>query len=536
MKRNLLATAAIAIAALGASAQSYNVVVTETNGTVHTFETSSVKQVQFNEAPAYINLPEFVSGEYNVNNAMGEFLLVLSTGDVDESAAPVDVNGLSLVLALTTEQVDGKAPVLPPGYYRAASGPIKGTFNVVKSIFMLRDAEGAEGIDERAVLGGTVDVRDKDGAYDIRAELTLSDGSVANLRYQGYLDIEAGVSAGSKFYDDFNVDIEGAQGRFYGNWFYPFADDMMLQLYTGTFDANGMQTEGYWIEIPLNMPKVEDPMNKPQRLADGVYTFDPREAIYNNTYLPFTMQPGRDLDFMGSILPAGSRVTYKSMDGNNKQGYLTSGTMTVSNNGTKIELDMTTPEGARMTASFDGRVLIQNFCDNDKTEPEPYDTLTGDYQLNFASGDIAAVWPEGDYIKEGVGEYTIFIGDPQQQKGDFLQLALNSSMTGLENGTYTINDEIKPFCGLRGRDTRTGMLSFTTFADLNSVDGEGILTVGARVNGGTVTIAPGSDENSRKITIDFVSYKGYKITGTFEGTWLVVDPSDVEAPRRINRK
>lgn len=518
MKRNILAALAVAAAALTASAQDYKVVVTTTDGEKHAFETSSLTDIKFNDAPIYLELTRVEAAEYNTYGGFGEYNLLFSTSGIDENAEPTDVGGMVLMLTLTTDYAENLTDmVVPTGYYYAGNGSKSMTFNIQKSVAIVRLQEGADGCTAQPIIGGTVDVRSENGTYDVRAELALM-GAETAARYKGDIDVIANLQASRPFDKDQNVTVEGAQGRFYGNWSYPLADDMLLQLYTGKFD-DGVQTEGYWFNIPINMPKVADPMNPEQHIADGVYTIDPREVIEYRTYLPFTLELGRLVDFMGIEYPIGTYVTYKGDKGDNRISYITSGTMTVSGNGTKIDIDFKTQEGVTIKATYSGDVNIKNFCDNkDKEIPVP-DTLEKDYTLEFAPGDVAAIYPVGDYIKSGVYMFQIQVGDPKQEKGDFLNLEVCCDQQVLADGTYTINDEVANGCGMRGRIDPGAQLFFSSFGDLSSTV-DGVQTVQAAIWGGSFTFTKVGDDQC-KMVFNFESRNGHKITGTYEGKMTV---------------
>lgn len=515
MKRNILASLAVAAAALTVSAQNYKVVVTTTDGEKHAFETSSLTSIAFNDAPTYIDLTRVEAAEYNTYGGFGEYSLLFSTGAIDSNAEPVEVGGMVVMLTLTTDYAEDLSNVvLPTGYYNAGNGSKAMTFNIQKCVAIVRLQEGNDGCTTQPIIGGTVDVRGGESGYDVRAELSLM-GAEAAVRYKGDIEVYANLSASRPFDKDQDIAVEGAQGRFYGSWTYPFADDMLLQLYTGEF-TDGAQTEGYWLNIPVCMPKVADPMNPVQTLADGVYTIDPREDVYYHTYLPYSIEIGRVIDFMGIEYPSGAYVTYKGSNGDNRISYITGGTMTVSENGTKIAIDFKTKEGVTIKASYTGGISIKNFCDNDKTQPELPDTLDKDYTLSFGSDDVASFYPLGDYIKAGIYNFIIQVGDPDQKKGDFLNLEVCCDKVELADGTYTINDDFVNGGGIKGRMDPGGTILFSSFGDLSSLSPEGVQEVQAVIHGGSFTFTKiGTDKC--KMVFNLETLKGHKLTGTYEG-------------------
>lgn len=518
MKKQIIASLAMAAASLAVSAQDYNVIVKTTDGETHTFPSTNLEKIRFVEAPDYIDLNSAVSGKYAVTNDLGEFSVMLSDSDIDTNGQPVEVGGYTLVLTFTTEKMtDVSNPMLPAGYYRASSGPAVKTWNISKSGLIVRTDVGDNGVSSLPLINGTIDVAvSNSDTYTIRAEVNpMGATEEIGFRYQGAIEFIPDYTAMGGFETDQQFTATGAQGRFYSNWTYPFACDMTMAFYNGNFNASGAQTEGFWINMPINMPKVENPMDPNQKVADGVYTVEPRTDVAFHTYFPFTMEKGHSVELFGETYPVGTYVMYTAPNGQSTHAYITDGTMTVSGDGTKFDIDLITENGIHIRSSYNGQPLIQNFCDNDEKQIDPVDTLTEDHELSFNSSDVAIIYPLGDYIRAGVGEYQILVGDPNYQKGDFVQLELCSGLNGLEDGTYTINDDIHPFGGIRGRIDSGGGMTYSTYGDFSSTTPDGIQETIASIDGGTVTVE--TTGATIKMTFNLITLNGHKLTGTFEG-------------------
>ena len=358
-------------------------------------------------------------------------------------------------------------------------------------------------------------------------ELVTLNGEVLNLSYEGEIQFTPGNSEYESFDAPVDAALTGLQGRFYGNWYYPFADDILVQGYSGEFDENDAQVTGYWLNLPLYMPKVADPMNPVQTLADGVYSIEKRSNPTGNTYLPFTFQKGTVIDFMGIPYSAGTYLTLKEANGAIKMAYIVEGTVTVSDNGTKMTLDGLDEYGTSIKVSFSGNPLIVNFCDNDEKEiKHPWSTLTGDYELNFTPDTYGVYFLDEPSIVEGLNTYTLWLTDASMTKGDYLQLTILSNEEGLPDGTYTVattfqaNTILPGWTGYSGTD-----LGGSWFADLESANEEGEQQTLAPIYGGTITIS--TTDIMRTLTIDLTDDNNNKITGTYSG--LVID-GDGEYP------
>ena len=547
MRKNILAMLAVATCC-PVFAQQYQVVVTTKDGEKTVFATSDVGSIKFEEAPRYIECDNFIEGVYRLSGTEGIYELSVATGEVDASGMPVEIGDLQLSLAVVgTQSEDRYAAVLPAGYYRAAAGVNQGpgTWDVQKSTAWMRLGEGADDILQLYLINGTVDVRHTaPGQYDMRAELFTLDGTQVAVRYQGEMQFVAGSTVSDEFTEDQNITFEGAQGRFYGNWFLPFADDLTVQLYTGTFDEWGSQTQGYWLNLDMYQPKVEDPLNyNPARLIDGVYVAEWRDEIKENTYLPFTFGRGGELDMWGTIYPKGTYLTYLGEDGRRNLAYFTEGTYTVSNNGTHIEFDMVADNGIRLTGSYDGTPDIRNYCDNDFPGIGEADTLTEDVDLNFTPTTICADYVMGQPIVKDVIQHSLILIDQSGSKGDYLWLDLFSDGEILEEGTYTLDNDVKPFGGLKGFVDYGINPVYSWYGDLSEVEmdpetGEYYNTVMAPLGGGTVTVSYPQNQYT-KIHLDFnlKSAKGYSITGSWEGDIdILMADTKANAPAKVKAR
>lgn len=519
MKTNILTALAFSAIALTASAQNYKVVVTTTDGEKHEYATAGVENIRFEEMPSYVETNELIGAEYGINKEFGLYSFTIATNPPDENGDPAELMDIQLSLELVGDlSEDFLNAQIPLGYYRAGIGNQKWQFDIQKSGMWMRLDEGDEGVLLCPIIDGTVDVRKgEDNKYDIRIELSLLDGGHVALSYDGFINFRPGVSASEEFKEDQDITFTGAQERYFANWFYPFADDATLELYTGTFTNTGAQIEGYWLNLPIFMPKADDPKNPAQFVADGVYTVEPRDRAPYSTNLPFTFEKGGDLDFWGVIYPVGTYLTYLEKDGHMLRSYITDGTVTVSNNATKIELDLITEKGVRIKGVYEGDIILDNRENNNALPIEG--TIDDDLVFDFNPKDVEMVglsYPLGDYIKSGIYQFQIMVTDYNQEHGDFLMLELSSDKEILPDGTYTINNEIAPFCGIKGFLDYGGTPEFSWYGNLDDLDEYGNQNTVAPIMGGTVTITT-TGENSRKLVFDLLDEDGHKLTGEYDG-------------------
>ncbi|MCM1490954.1 MAG: hypothetical protein NC095_09040 [Muribaculum sp.] len=529
MKRNIISAFAVGLIALTASAQ-YKVVVTTNEGEKFEYPTSGVESIRFEEAPVYTPLSVFIDAEYTSKGENGIYSFTLATEQPDSEGNPSQIGGVQISMSLTSDLSENYLDaVLPAGYYRAGTGANKGEFNVQNSGIWIRLDEGEDGVLLNPIVDGTVDVSHDGDSYDIKFELTLLQGGSIALSYSGKMDFTPGASEYENFTTDQNIQFTGAQERYFANWFYPFCDDATLELYTGSFTAQGQQTEGYWLSLPIFMPKVDDPKNPATYLADGVYSIDTREKVFDNTELPFTITKGGTVDFWGTIFPVGAYATYIDKSGRIMRGFIEDGTMKVSNNGTRFDIDFTTDNGIKITGTYEGSVYVENRNDSEKA-PAIEGTIDKDIVFDFIPGTIGMSYPLGDYIKTGIYQFQVMIADPDMLHGDFLMMELSSDKEVLPDGTYTFNNEIAPFDGIKGYLDYGGNTMFSWYGNLDDVDEKGVQNLVAPVMGGTVTIST-TATNTRKLVFNLLDEDGHSMTGTFEGIFYDF-PSDSYSPER----
>lgn len=535
MKKTLLAAVAAGAILLPTIAQNYKVVITTTDGEKTEFETSSISDIRFEDAPDYAPLEYFIDGAYTSKGDLGIYAFTLASSQPDQWGLPQEVGDAELSLELVgAVSEDYLNAVLPTGYYRAGAGSAAGEFDIQKSGLTLRLDKGEDGTNMYPIIDGTVDVRKNGDNYQIKAELVLLQGGTVALAYEGPLTFSPGMMETEQFSEDQNITFTGAQVRLYDNWFYPFTTDLNLQLYSGDFDKDGNQIEGYWLTLPTFMPKLVDGASDATTIADGVYYPEPREMIPNSTNIPYTYSKGYTLDFWGTYYPAGSYLNKKEKNGRTFRGYIVDGTMTVSNNGTTFVFDFVTDNGKKVNATYNGKVNIFDFTEPDKI-PDYSSKLTEDIKLDFIPGTVAMSYSLGDYIKEGLYQFDVMVTEPKMEHGDFIMLELLSEEQVLPDGTYTINNALEPFTGIKGTIDYGGQILYSWYGDLDSADEEGVQSIITPIMGGTVTIST-TDEGARKLVFNLEDGKGHTITGEYEGICYNLSENASKAPMKVAKK
>ncbi|MDE7351016.1 MAG: hypothetical protein K2N25_08115 [Muribaculaceae bacterium] len=526
MKNRIITAIAASALLVPAIAQNYKVVVTTVDGEKTEFETSSVSSIRFENAPNYAPLEYFIDGAYTSKGEFGIYSFTLASSQPDQWSLPPQVGdaelSLELVGALSEDYLDAQ---LPEGYYRAGAGNASGQFDIQKSGLTLRLDDGEEGTNMYPIIDGTVDVRKNGDKYVIKAELVLLQGGSVALAYEGPLEFTPGMMQTEEFDADQEFTFTGAQARLYDNWYYPFVSDATLQFYNGEFNADDVQTEGYWLNLDTFMPKLVRTPDGSMSLADGVYSAEPREVIANYTNLPYTYRKGYTLDFWGTLYPAGSYLNKREKNGRSFRAYIVDGTMTVSGNGTNVVFDFVTDNGKKVKATYNGKINFVDFSEPDKV-PDYSSTLTEDVKLDFVPGTVGMSYSLGDYIKEGLYQFEVMVTEPRMEHGDFIMLELSSEAEVLPDGVYTINNALEPFTGIKGTIDYGGQILYSWYGDLDSADEDGVQSIISPILGGSVEISTDAEGN-RKLDFNLSDGKGHSITGVYEGIFYNLSDNSV---------
>lgn len=423
-------------------------------------------------------------------------------------------------------------PVLPSGTYEPNSDYSAFSYSPSDSYVDIV-VEGGELVS--SPIMGTVTVERTGPTYTITVvgTLMLLDDMEFSARYTGTLQfVQGGTSAYEFFEEDFEVAADDAQMRYWGGWFYPFADDVGVEMFSGEFDDNGSMTSGYYVHISrVMMPKYADYNAEYVPLADGVYEVAMLpEANYCQ---PYTIEYGRIEDLFGDKHFVGTYITY--VDGDTKRvAVITSGTMTVESSGDSytITADFVAENGVKVKVNYSGKLIVGNLNDNDETEPErPYTTLTENHTYNFPVETEYAAFCIGEYMKKGFDLWFITIMAFNNQYpdgyGDMFTaefvVEAGAPRDKMPTGTFNVALEVKDRTMFPGIVDYAGNIFFTWYGDLTP-DAEGYSSQIAPIVSGTVTVEEAEDGNY-SFTFDLVDDGGNEITGQWTGGGEAVDLS-----------
>ena len=443
------------------------------------------------------------------------------------------------------EDGDPLNPVLPNGEYLPESNYAPFTYNPSNSYVDIV-VEGGEVI--TTPIFGTVTVERTAATYTITVEGTLMvlDDMAFSARYTGSIQfVQGGTSAYEFFEEDVTIEFDEAQMRYWGSWFYPFCDDLGVEMFDGTFDQNGSLQKGYYLHLSrVFMPKAEDFNAEYIALADGVYHVT--DQVLETTYCqPYLFDAGAITDYFGDKYFTGTYLQYVENGQVKKVGLVTGGSFTVENNGTKVTMDFVTDNGVNLSLTFDGEFAFGNFNDNDESMPaRPWTTLDSDHEYNFPEGTEGYAFCMGEYMKPGFDNWMLMIYATNAEYpdgfGDMFTTEFivesGGPRTSLPTGTYNVSLDVADLTMFSGIASYAGGILFTWYGDLTP-DAEGYSSETAPIVEGTVTVEDAGQGNYH-FTFDLVDDAGYKVTGEWTGKVSTQDltesmTSSVAAPKRL---
>lgn len=471
----------------------------------------------------------YVSGDASGN---GNYQLIIS--NTSELGWEGDAE-MQLSLFNTADS-DPLNAVLPNGVYEAAAD--KSPFTYVPDytfISIVRDGE----LFQSPVMG-TITVEREGPTYTILIEgMLLVDQTNIKVSHTGPIQfVESVTATWTKFDQPQEITFESSVGRYLGGWFYPFADDLWIELRSGEMDDQGQMVKGYYMQLSnIYIPKLADYNSQNIELPNGTYNIVNDHPLYTTSYAqPFTFDYGYEMDFYGTMLDVGAYVTYVDQENNiNQKGYITCGSFTVSGSGNNytIDFDLITEEGVSITGTYNGAIDLENYNDSDLDQlwnSRPWTTLTEDHVYDFKPDTEAYAFLEGDYIVEGLDTWLVMImasnATYPDGYGDFFTTELLvpvSESAEFPTGTFDITWELGANVMIPGYMTYAGGVCFTHYGDLTP-DAEGYSTAQAAIADGTVTITKEGDEY--KFVFDMEDGYGKKITGEWQGAVIVDDLRD----------
>ncbi|MDO4163621.1 MAG: hypothetical protein Q4D56_04435 [Bacteroides sp.] len=499
-------------------------------------EVTTLEKTELPEEDDTVYLTQVIEAYYSTDNSAnaGNYLLTFSTDDLDSNGYPARVGDVMLTIDLyNASDEDPVNATLPSGEYQPQSDYSAFSWNPSYSVYYKRIGAGDSGVSASLISSGVVTVEREGDIYSVLIDVVTLTGEVVKASYTGTIVfVQTGTSSYERFTTPQNVDFEIGQGRYYGNWYYPHADDLSLQFFQGTFDENGSLTDGYYLTLSSTyMNKLADYNMENPPLEEGTYTIG-TTSTSTLQKIPFTIDPGSMQEIWGTSMAIGSYMTYiDASTGRQYIGLITGGSFTVTRSGNEynIDFDFVSTEGISLKGTFNGEISMANYNDNDTSTmnpKRPWSTLTQNVQLNFPEDTQALIYYMGDYLYPGLASWWLLVSSATQDKGDMITAEFFAPLENgmeLQSGTYTVSRKFEAFQMLPGfQPYGGGAVAYTWYGDLSSVDSEGYATVMAPIEEGTMTLQK-EENGTYRFVFDFKDDAGYTVTGEWSGAATIAE-------------
>lgn len=313
-------------------------------------------------------------------------------------------------------------------------------------------------------------------------------------------------------------------GRYFGNWYLPFADDYNLVFRSGDFDQNGNIINGYKLTIPTFSRKLADYNIPLPILAEGLYNIRKIVSLSHEN-IPMTMTMGEESEFWGMKTIIGTYLEeYK--DSSKTNTYLiTSGTMKVSHKeNSEFIFDFKDNAGVERKGYYVGKYSVENFNDNDKQEKakRPWSTLTADETIEFPSDMEVTAYFKEDYLFPSLNYWLVRFFS-EKTPGEMITLEMLTDPADgmkIKAGTYPVARTYTANTVLPGHKSFNGEIIQTWFGDLSKLDADGYSTKLGPIESGKMTVTESGSNHT--FNFEFVDDAGNKITGTWTGVITIM--------------
>lgn len=493
-------------------------------------------------------VPESTTYRTDNDPGNGNYVIRLASGETDKNALPANIGDYLVRLDLYHEaDQDSWNATLPSGEYHAGTESAQvGCWDVeTTNVFTRISSDPVNGVVYSFVTDGSIMVQRNGDTYTIDIDIVMEDGEPFRGHFKGDIifkryEPETPQGTYQPFTEDQHVEFTLAKGNYYGNWYYPHADDLNLQFFKGNFNAEDVFTNGYRLELTTYMHKLIDYNIAHPLLEAGTYTvlyFAGGGDENRNLQLPMTINKGVMTEFWGNYYPTGSYL--EKLDSRTGKRYITfleSGTMTVTrttDNQYQISCDFKTNDGLKVTCTFSGSLPIENKNNNDATKPaEPMSTLQSDIQVKLPD-DITEItaYFYGEYLYPGLNSWYIPFFK-EDVKGEYIQVEFFTDATAgmtLSAGTYTLEEKIED--RFRANHILPGYkmynqtdLAYSWYGDKTHDDATGATDILAPIKAGQMTITREGDNYT--FVFDFKDDANHKITGEWTGKVNIADYSE----------
>lgn len=443
-----------------------------------------------------------------------DYYFIISKGEIGQTSsdgvmpelAPMNPGDYVLYLDLWgAVSADHTNPVVPEGIYTAHSGRANGAFDTGLTFATVNKEKVGDKYRIQNILfaDGTVTVKHTADGYDIKVDITSTEGEKYIFTYKGKVTLSDKSGEGEELEDNHikaNVNFTGKRTTVQKYSETDSYDNYVIRC----FDTDKITNDGLYPNEPGHKIQLDIYTAHGADIA-GTYTVSDRRNYTPGTFYPgvwlgtqalgtFCMQTDESFKVKFCIIKDGKAVITKNSDG----------TYT-------INCDFTDADGYSVKSSWTGSL------EEYKNVTAPQTTLTSD--ITVSPSQCAAAYYYGDYYGTGTVNYGIVLTTAAEVLSiDFS--AASGSAAAIPEGTYTVSSSNAAWT------VYPGTIGYTS-ADPTcyiSYDEYGYPAAKAPVAGGTMKIS----RNGSAYTVEFEFLDDYnlvdssltphKISGKWTGT------------------
>lgn len=379
---------------------------------------------------ADVKLNTVVMTQYTTQNGVGQYIMLLSTGDytVDEDLGIYRTSDDGYMATITLYgAASANADVsLPDGTYNMGGSTEAGTWTNAEGLNVFTQyTKATNTTNSMAPTAGKLTVAHEEGQTVITGSLTANN-TTYNIEYKGALNFQ-GETADNHVKDPVNTTFIGGQALYIGDEFgYGMA---RIELWDKDSNEEGTFPDGTnLLKTVIYVPKINYATQTFNSLPTGTY-----EVGYSAG--DHVALPGYD---DGESIPTGSYVVVN--EGQlSLLGMIDAGTFDIQEeNGVyTFTANFTTAEGVSVKGTYTGRLDFQDISGGGDSWVS---TLTEDKTLDYSSVKTVPCRNFGDVYQQGVRSIDLRWIDTEKLVGTTVEMLLpmDNEFKGVPTGTFPV--------------------------------------------------------------------------------------------------
>ncbi len=334
---------------------------------------------------------------------------------------------------------------------------------------------------------------------------------------------------------DMGQEYTQGEGSYYGNWYYPHADDATITLYAGEFGSDGKWKKGKKLTMGIYMPKLPDYNIASPRLAEGVYQVTAARTP-SHQYVPMLVKEGSSNEVWGIFYNSGFYIE-DNTSGETEIKTIKSGKVIVTHMGDKerIIFDCIDGEGLEFKAYYWGSLKLENKNDNDVAKPaRPYSTNKKNVTLNIPENAITVALFMKNYLYEQYNSWGFQL-NVDAKKGDYVTFEILSDKSfknKIPTGTFNLSFDASSSTAFPAAFNYERDMLYSWYGNCDTRTAEGAFTELGALSEGTITIA--EDDGIYTFSFNCKDDAGNTYSGQWRGDVKLL--SENNAPKNVWKK